>query len=426
MLASWHFEFFSSLPFWGALLACAVLVRLAGARPRARSWVLLGCSTALLLAIPRFAIRDLVLVWSLASVSFAVSRWLQRPGGDPGGGARRWVAVLGVAAVLFFLAVFKYRWLQQLLWGRGESPARVPTEDPLVPALFLVGVSYFSFKAIHVIVESYKRTITELDPLTYLNYVTFFPSFISGPINRYPQFAPQLLAERPGALKGDLRAGAERIVHGLFKKLVLVPIVFPYIISNPGRPLSQQSLSGVAIGLYAYAAYAYFDFSGYSDLAIGSARILGLQLPENFNWPFLQRNIRDFWTNWHMSLTSWLVDYVYWPVVRKLRNADYFRSRPVLLSVVGMNATFLACGAWHGESWSFVLWGAYHGLGISVLTVYQRQKKRIRNRRVQKYFASRTSRVMGAVAASHYFVLGTLLFALDFSQLRTLAAALFP
>jgi alginate O-acetyltransferase complex protein AlgI len=301
----------------------------------------------------------------------------------------------------------------------------VSTDDPLVPALFLVGVSYFSFKAIHVIVESYKRTLTELDPLTYLNYITFFPSFVSGPINRCPQFAPQLLAERPGALKGDLRVGAERIVHGLFKKLVLVPIVFPYIISNPGRPLSQQSFSGVALGLYAYAAYAYFDFSGYSDLAIGSARILGLELPENFNWPFLQRNIRDFWTNWHMSLTSWLVDYIYWPLVRKLRNADYFRSRPVLLSVVGMNATFLACGAWHGESWSFLLWGAYHGMGISVLTVYQRQKKRIRNRRIQQYFASRTSRVMGAVAASHYFVLGTLLFALDFSQLRTLAAALF-
>jgi alginate O-acetyltransferase complex protein AlgI len=423
MLPSWKFEFFSSLAFWGALLACAVLVRLSGDRPRLRGWMLLACSTALLLALPRFGAWDLLRVGGLAAASLAVARVLARVPGGTGPGPRRWIAVAGVLGVLAFLALFKYRFLQNLVWGRGG--ARVASADPLVPALFLVGVSYFSFKAIHVVVESYKRSIPAVDPLSYLNYIVFFPAFVSGPIQRWPQWAATYAAGGRGMLAADLRRGGERILHGLFKKLVLVPLLYPYVIGNPARPLSQQTLGGVALGLYAYAAYAYLDFSGYSDLAIGSARILGLELPENFDWPFLQRNIRDFWSHWHMSLTSWLVDYIYWPIVRKLRNAEFFRARPVTLSVIGMNATFLACGAWHGESWNFLLWGAWHGLGISVLTVYQRQKKRIRAPRVQRYFASRTSRVLGAVAASHFFVVGTLLFALDLSQLRTLAAALF-
>jgi len=414
MLESWRFDYFTSFAFWGAVAAAAVLVRLAAGHARARGLLLLASSSALLLAIPRFQLRGLLLVWGMAALSWAAARWLTAA--DPAAQARsrRAVAVLGVLVVLGFLAVFKYHFLQALLVDGRQGPSG---------HVFLVGASYFSFKAIHVLVEAYKGSLKRVEGLSYLNYITFFPAFISGPINRYAPFAEQLGAARPATLRQDLAAGGERIVHGLFKKLVLVQVVAPYLIT--ARPLAQQSPWEIVVGLHAYALFSYFDFSGYSDLAVGAARVVGLELPENFNWPFLQKNIRELWTNWHMSLTSWLVDYVYWPVVRKLRNLEFFRARPVLLSVVGMNVTFLACGAWHGEALNFVVWGAYHGLGISVVNVYQRQKRRIPSATLQRYFASPASRVVGAIGTYHFFTLGIALFALDLEQLRGLFSILF-
>jgi alginate O-acetyltransferase complex protein AlgI len=222
----------------------------------------------------------------------------------------------------------------------------------------------------------------------------------------------------------DLAQGGRRILDGLFKKVVLVTLVFPHVL--PAQPDSLAALTpGAAlVGLWAYALYFYFDFSGYSDLAIGSARLMGLQLPENFNRPFVQKNIRELWTNWHMSLTSWLVDYVYWPLVRRLRELEFFRTRPVLLSAVGMNVTFIACGMWHGESLHFVVWGVYHGLGISAVTLYQRQKRKLRNPAVQRYFASPLSRWIGVLGTFNFFALGLALFVLDLRQLGILALAL--
>ncbi len=419
MIDKWHFDFFYSIPFWLALIFAAFLVRLARSNVRLKGYILLASSNVMLLAIPGFHVRDLLMVWSICAVSFAFSWVLCRQGGGGDENARRWIASLGVTAILVCLSFFKYHFFQDLVLQRHARPPK-PSDY-----VFLIGVSYFSFKAIHVIVESYNHTITRLDALSYFNYITFFPSFISGPINRYDDFAAQAVAPGHGSLKRDLKIGGEKIVHGLFKKLVLVSLIFPYILTNQPTPLDKLSGYDFVIGLYAYALYFYFDFSGYSDLAIGGAHVIGIQLPENFNKPFLQRNIRDLWSNWHMSLTGWLVDYVYWPVVRKLRNFDYFRSRPVLLSVVGMNVTFIACGMWHGNSLNFVLWGAYHGLGISTAIVYQRQKKRLRSRSLQAYFASRYSRMAGALLTFNFFAAGLALFVLDTGKLRILLSAVF-
>jgi len=417
---TWSFDFYYSIQFWAALAVVAVLFRLLGSSALARGVLLLAASSALLLALPRFGPVDLLLVWLISGVAFAAARLLGR--GEAGlTPRRRWLAVGGVLAVLAFLCFFKYHALQDLLMG-GRLAARAAAA-PHARYLALLGVSYFTFKAVHVIVESYKGTIRDVGGLAFLNYMTFFPAFISGPIHRYPDFAAQLAARGSGTLGADLAAGGERIVHGLFKKFVLVPIIFPYVLTAQTRPLSAFTLVDAGLGLYAYALYFYFDFSAYSDLAIGGARLMGLTLPENFNQPFLQKNIRDLWSNWHMSLTGWLIDYVYWPVVRKLRNLEFFRPRPLLLSVVGMNVTFLGCGIWHGEAANFILWGAYHGLGISLVNLYQRQKKRIRNARLQRYFQSSASRALGAFWTFNFFAAGLALFVLDLDQLRTLLSA---
>lgn len=419
----WSFDYYSSAAFWGALLAVAAIVRAASASVVARNVALLAASNALLLAIPGFAPRDLALVWIVSAVAYACARALQGTGETPAPASRRRaIAAAGVGVVLAFLAFFKYHALQDLVLG---GSARTPTapRGVVVEYLVLVGASYFSFKAIHVVVEAFKGSLPRVEPLPFFTYMTFFPAFISGPINRYPDFAAQLGEVRPGTAGEDLRAGGERIVHGLFKKFVLVPIVFPYALTSLAKPLAQASLADVTLGLYAQAIYFFLDFSGYSDLAIGGARVIGVRLPENFNRPFLQRNIRDLWTNWHMSLTSWLVDYVYWPVVRRLRNLEYFRTRPVLLSIVGMNLTFLGCGIWHGEAPHFIVWGAYHGLGISALNVYQRQKKRIRHPWAQRWWASPYSRWLGSFVTFNFFAIGLALFVLDLDGLRALAAA---
>jgi alginate O-acetyltransferase complex protein AlgI len=421
VLASWSFDFYYSLPFWAALVVAAVMVRAAGRTPAWRGWVLLAASNALLLAIPHFGPFELALVWLVAAAAFASARSLSRSGAERTP-RRRAVAVSGVGAVLAVLAFFKYHFLQDLLLGR-FAPAHDAAPGGVGRYLVLIGASYFTFKAIHVVVEAYRGAIQEVAPLAFFNYMTFFPAFISGPINRYPEFASQLSGAAP-PLRADLRAGGERIVHGLFKKFVLVPIVFPYVLTNLGKPLAEASFLDAAVGLYAYALYFFFDFAGYTDLALGGARLIGIRLPENFDRPFFQKNIRDLWSSWHMSLTSWLVEYVYWPVVRALRNYDYFRTRPVLLSIVGMNVTFIGCGIWHGEAPHFVVWGAYHGLGISVLNLYQRNKKRIRHPAVQRWFASRWSRWAGAFATFNFFAAGLALFVLDLDKVGALLGAI--
>jgi alginate O-acetyltransferase complex protein AlgI len=274
---------------------------------------------------------------------------------------------------------------------------------------------------IHYLVESYRRKIEGADLLTYIDYIVFFPAFISGPINRFNHFADQIGSPNPARLAADLRAGSERIVHGLFKKFVLAQILYPHILSTRPEILSEMGLGGTILGLYAYAFYFYFDFAGYTDLALGCARLIGIELPENFNNPFLKRNIRELWTNWHMSLTSWLVDYIYWPIVRKFRSIDYFRRHPVFLSNLGMIITFIACGMWHGETPNFVLWGAYHGVGIAVLTIYQREKRKVRSQSMQKYFRLKLSTVLGTVLTFHFFAFGLSLLVLDVRSLRLLA-----
>jgi len=414
-LIGWNFNYFYSLPFWLAFLLIVPAIRLFSSSPLIRGVGLALSSSLFLLAIPRFGLVDLGLLLGLSGLTYGLGWALNR---TPRAGSARWgkpTVLAGILAVLGFLAFFKYPFIQDL-FARSSPGSGIGSTG----IIRMVGVSYFSFRMIHFLVESYRKKIEGLSPLTYLNYVIFFPSFISGPINRYNHFSSQF---RPGAgrpFKKDLAAGAERIVHGLFKKLVLAQVLQPYILPTQPDLLARLQVHEAVLGLYAYAFYFYFDFAGYSDLAIGCGRVLGFELPENFNVPFLKRNIRELWANWHMSLTSWLVDYIYWPIVRKFRSLEVFRKHPILLSNVGMIITFISCGMWHGEAANFILWGAYHGLGISVLTVYQRKKKAIPSPIAGRYFRSRLSTVLGIFLTFNFFALGLVFFVLDIGKLQVL------
>lgn len=418
-LFDWNFNFFYSIQYWVAFLAIALVAHGLNLSPKWRGLFMGLASSFMLLAIPQFGLQDLGLVLTLSLLTYFLGAVLMRSDSCIGTIWRRLIAWAGIITVLSFLAFFKYRFVQNFL-----LPGQVPDDGVALNVVRLIGVSYFSFRMIHFLVESYRKKVESLNLLNCINFIIFFPSFISGPINRYNHFTDRFNSN-PGSRRAtNLRMGGERIVHGLFKKFVLAQILYPHILSTQPDVLVGLKPLEAILALYAYAFYFYFDFAGYTDLALGCARLIGVELPENFNNPFLKRNIRELWANWHMSLTSWLVDYIYWPIVRKFRSFDFFRRHPIFLSNLGMTITFIACGMWHGETANFILWGAYHGIGISVLTVYQREKRKTKSPFLMRYFRSRVSAALGIFLTFNYFAFGLSFFVLDLARFRILANAI--
>jgi alginate O-acetyltransferase complex protein AlgI len=405
-------EFYSSAPFWCYFLVVVLVFRAVPARGLAREALLLAANVLMLLSLPRFSGGALLLYFGLALWTFAIGSSLNR-GTLVNTRARIATAGLGILGVLLVLITFKYRFVQAGLFGGKGLLGGEPSDF-----VFLIGISYSSFKAIHFVVESYKKGVKDLRFLTFINYILFFPAFVSGPINRYNDFLETSARAQQSRFRPDFAAGFERIVHGLFKKFVLTQILFPYTLVHSSTPLAEMQPWQIVLGIYAYALFFYFDFSGYSDLAIGSARLLGYNLPENFNFPFLKKNIQQLWANWHMSLTSWLTDYVYWPLVRLMRKSDSLRKYPLLISNAAIITTFFLCGIWHGETINFILWGLYHGVGIAAVNVYQKWKRQVRTPLALKYFSSPLSYGLGVVVTFNFFSLG-LLFMLNAEQART-------
>jgi len=405
-------DFFVSLPFWGAFAVVVVCYRLAPQSTTLKEWLLLLSSISMLLTLPRLDLRMLAVLIGICLFTYGCARLLAKEEGLQNPRARRAVAASGVVINVLALAFFKYSFVQQAILRSLSTAA--------TDVIFLIGISYTAFRAIHFLVEVYKNEIKTPGLLIFLNYMLFFPAFIAGPIHRYSHYCANSAAARNAPFRSDLAAGLERIVHGLFKKTVLGAIFFPYALMNLGVPIEAMTFWQIMLGLYALALYFYVDFSGYTDLAIGSARIMGFVLPENFDYPFLKRNIQQFWANWHMSLTTWLTDYVYWPVVRRLRKDDFFRRHPVVVSNVAILVAFLICGIWHGETVNFVLWGLYQGIGIACVNTYQQWKRKVRNPLARRYFASSWSYGLGVVATLNFFALGEAFIVLNLADLRAL------
>ena len=414
------FDFFYDIRFWLMLVVVALVYRLTAFNRVGKTVILLLSSVLMILALPRFNLISFAFLLAIGLLTYLAGYQLNTSDLSKSTRKRTVLSFGGILFLILCLAFFKYRFFQSAVLGHLFPKSLAPTDY-----IFIIGISYISFKMIHFLIEAYKQQLKNLSLTNFVSYLFFFPAFISGPINRYNHFSEQLAVTGVGNWRGDLRNGTERIIHGLFKKVVLAAICLPYAIVNIGKPPSEMTWNEVILGLYAYTFYVYFDFSGYSDLAIGSARIMGIKLPENFNNPFLKPNIQQLWASWHMSLTRWLTDYIYWPLSKKLRGAEYLRKKPVLLSNISIIVTFIICGMWHGEPLNFVVWGLYHGFGLAILNVYQKQKRRIRDQRIKKYFLSRYSRWIGVVCTFNFFVLGILLFSFDINSIRTLLVRMF-
>ncbi|MGD0167077.1 MAG: MBOAT family O-acyltransferase [Gaiellaceae bacterium] len=259
---------------------------------------------------------------------------------------------LGLAGTVGALAYFKYSRLLGPILGQalGAHAGALPTfQDIAVP----LAISFFTFEFIHYVVDIRRGTIERHGLGDFLAFAMFAPTMVAGPIKRFQKFSPQVKTARADA--ADVSAGITRILVGLAKKMVLAD-TFALWLGPLGSSaaLDHASKFRIASALVAYSLHIYFDFSGYSDIAIGSARLFGISVPENFAWPYLRPSIRSFWRHWHMSLTRWVTDYVYIPLGGNRRG--------LVLTCLNLMAAFTIVGIWHGAAWHFAAWGAFNGL----------------------------------------------------------------
>ena len=258
-----------------------------------------------------------------------------------------------IALLIVVLMFFKYFGFFSEAMNRMLGSIGLGSESFVWKLVMPLGISYYTFKMTSYLVDVYKGKIdTEKHFGFYALYISFFPQILCGPIERAEHFLPQL---RYGCKYEEKLAaeGLERIIIGLFKKLAIADRLALYVATVFEAPLNYPGLASI-MAVFFYSIQIYCDFSGYSDLAIGMAQMLGIRTRENFAYPYFSRSIKEFWTRWHISLSSWLRDYIYITLGGNRKG----KVRKQLNTL----ATFFVSGLWHGSTINFVLWGAIHGV----------------------------------------------------------------
>lgn len=278
---------------------------------------------------------------------------------------RRRVLVATVALHLVVLGYFKYAnfFLDQLgvLLDRIGFTRDLPVLEVLLP----VGISFFTFNGISYVVDVYRRNIhAERSFVDILLYMSFFPHLVAGPILRATDFLPQLKTA-PDAQRIQAGMGFLLILVGLFKKTIVANYLAVELVDVVFADPASYGTVDVMLATYGYAIQIYCDFSAYSDMATGVAALLGYRFPRNFDQPYRAESLRDFWRRWHMSLSTWLRDYLYVPLGGN-RGSAWTTTRNLMLTMV-------LGGIWHGAAWTFVIWGTIHGLGLTVERAWSRR-----------------------------------------------------
>lgn len=298
--------------------------------------------------------RYLPLILGSIGFNFAIGRWLRRS-------LKHGKAILafGIGANLALLAVFKYA-------DFAVQNASAVTDIPLaLPHIVLpLGISFFTFTQIAYLVDVHRRRATEPSLLNYALFVSFFPHLLAGPILHHGEMMPQF-AERKNKRPQPfhIAAGLFLLAIGLVKKVCIADPLAPVVAAGFEHPETLSALTAWLIVL-AYTLQIYFDFSGYTDMALGAARMFNIRMPVNFESPYQSTDIREFWRRWHMTLSRFLREYLYIP----LGGNRHGEGR----TAVNVLATFLLGGLWHGAAWTFVAWGALHGGALVVLRAWQR------------------------------------------------------
>ena len=271
-----------------------------------------------------------------------------------------WTLSFAIVLLIIILIILKspHLSLQTSIFFR--TLANRPVETASFTDLRWLGFSYIAFRLIHVLRDKQMRRLPELSLPEFATYVVFFPTLAAGPIDRAERFTQDLRKDSSLTQDETLLAG-QRIFIGLFKKFVIADTL-ALISLNDTLATQVRSAGWMWIVVYAYAFQIYFDFSGYTDIAIGIARLVGIRLPENFASPYAKPNLTQFWNSWHMTLTQWFRSYFFNPFNRWMRG---YKSIPAWgMILIGQVATMLLIGLWHGITLNFIFWGLWHGLGL--------------------------------------------------------------
>jgi alginate O-acetyltransferase complex protein AlgI len=304
--------------------------------------------------------RFLISIIFITIVSYFLGRGLSK---ESNKARRNLYLYAGIFVILGWLGFFKYYSFFQANFVAAFSLLGIELNARSLNIILPVGISFYTFKILSYIIDVYKRTVEpEADFVAYSGFVAFFPQLVAGPIDRAATLLPQFRSERQFDYHKAVD-GSRQILWGLFKKMViadncnqLADLFFDNSTQYPGSML--------LLGALFFAFQIYGDFSGYSDIAIGTSRLFGLNLMKNFAFPYFSRDIAEFWRRWHISLSTWLRDYVFFPLRRRLLRQ---KTLPAwLVQSLPPLATMLVSGIWHGANWTFIIWGALHGIYLII------------------------------------------------------------
>jgi alginate O-acetyltransferase complex protein AlgI len=339
---------FSSLVFLFYFLPAALLLYYSSPKS-GRNAVLLLIS---LLFYAWGGIGHLLLLTGSILLNFGISRQIVRNELH----AKKWL-VAGIVINTALLFWFKYMnffigsFWSVFTWFGAEGQLE------LAKIVLPVGISFYTFHQMSMLRDIYRdRSLPRASLVDTSLYVVFFPQLVAGPIVRYKDIIYQIRSRRETI--GHLYDGVQRFIFGLFKKVVIANTCASLADTIMGYDVATLSTAAAWLGALAYTLQIYFDFSGYSDMAVGLAKLFGFTIPENFNFPYVARSVQDFWRRWHISLSTWFRDYVYIPLGGNRKGS--------MRTYVNLMGVFLLTGFWHGASWSFVFWGAFHGVFLLI------------------------------------------------------------
>lgn len=294
--------------------------------------------------------RFLSLIAISTLVDFVIAQRIQRAVSDR---SRKWWLFGSLAVNLGILGFFKYFGFFVESAARVLEAVGLSVNQTTLSIVLPVGISFYTFQTISYTFDVFRRRIEpERNLITFGVYVAYFPQLVAGPIERAQHLLPQIQGERRRPTAFDVWTASWLILTGLFKKIVLADGLATIVQERFADPASHGSLS-LLLGVYAFAIQIYGDFSGYSSIARGTSRLFGIELMRNFEQPYLSTNITQFWRTWHISLSTWLHDYLYVPLGGNQRG----RRR----TYINLMLTMLLGGLWHGAAWTFVVWGGLHG-----------------------------------------------------------------
>mgnify|MGYP001413920435 CR=1 FL=1 len=346
-----------SIPFFTILILTVILYWLIP-RQSIRNILLILSSLTFIYLLDRWSV---LVVVGLSLLSFGFGHLISK---HP---KKSWIHTMGVILVLGVLIAFKYLGFLNGIYNSMAGFILALPRFEIKALLLPLGISYIVFKHISYLTDIRWGLVKPGRFLDFLLYSCLFTIFVAGPIERWERLKPQIEVSRIQFSWSYIDHGFGRIVLGMFKKLVIADWL-GYLINPVWNEPHQYSAGIGLLALLGYSFQIYYDFSGYSDVAIGSSKLLGVKIMENFNNPYLAQNISQFWRRWHISLSDWIRDYLFFPLSRLSSKSIW---TVFFVPIIAMSL----CGLWHGPTWHFIVWGAWHGLGLFVLQLWNETKR---------------------------------------------------